>query len=180
MEKVKREQIARAALEKLLLQGEQLLAVGEFLEQPSFARSVLEPPIIGVLTQKHYWVGVTRDRVIFIPLDAGGMPYGTGNYALVRTDVVYKSLMLHVVLPNSPKTQKLVPHFGIKKLSGLDEIAFRKVMNSARCIQTPFRINRFKNHGDTLLKTVAFLGRTANRPRACPSPCLACLAPCLA
>lgn len=129
MEKQKREQTAREALEKLLLPEEELLGTGEFVAQTSFARSVFLPAVVNVLEQKQYWVGVTQGRVIFIPISLSGKPSESEHYALARTEVAYKSLMLNVVLPNSPDVQKLQPNFGFKKSSGFDEIAFRAAMD---------------------------------------------------
>ncbi len=132
MEKRKREQTAREALEKLLLPEEELLGIGEFVEQTSFAKSIFLPTAVNVLEQRQYWVGVTQERVIFIPIDMSAMPSESEHYALARADVVYKSLMLTVILPNSPDVQKLQPNFGFKRISGFDEIAFRAAMNSTQ------------------------------------------------
>ena len=129
MDMEKHEPIAREALEKLLLPGEQLLAIGKFDEQLSFGKALFVPALINVMAANYYWVGVTKERLIFIPLDASDKPTGTENYMLARTDVVYKSLMLTVILPNSPKPQKLLPNFGMKKLTGFDEKAFRAAMD---------------------------------------------------
>ena len=73
--------------------------------------------------------------------------------------------------PDSEKGIEILPGCGVccGRIHGVLQPpppAVKTKPNGARCIQTPFRINRFKNHGDTLLKTVAFLGRAANRPRA--------------
>jgi|GEM_PF-3188113 len=130
MEKQKREQTARKTLEKLMLAEEELLGIGEFEEQASFAKSLFMPPILAAMEQRQYWVGVTPGRVIFIPISLSGKPSETEQYALARADVLFKSRMLTVVLPNSPDPQKLLPHFGIKKISGFDEMAFVAAMNS--------------------------------------------------
>ncbi len=128
MEKIKQEQIAREALEKFLLPEEQLLATGKFDKQISFMQTLFVPPLVNAFIAIYYWVGVTKNRLIFIPLDSFDKPNGSECYSLDRADVISKYLVLTVVLPNSPRPQKLLPNFGLKRNSGFDDKAFRAAM----------------------------------------------------
>jgi hypothetical protein len=79
---------------------------------------------------KSWWVGITEKRVIFMRLSVLGRPDPSMCFMIPLADVKLTNKGLSVITPKPNLPQNFRFHFGAKRVTGLDLVAFKAALNS--------------------------------------------------